>query len=616
MTSFTVASGATSSGQVLVNYETGTILAGGVAIGTAISSGGEQRLIGVASGTTVFYFGSERVFSGGRTIGTTVSSGGSQTVEFGGIASATTISSGGRQTVGFGGQDIGAIIISGGVQNVSGGGEFRSGLVSIFGSQVVFAGGVASGTTITFFGSQSISSGGVASGTTISDVGVQTVSDGGAAIDTTISNGGRQCIGSGGLASGTTINSGGTAFVHIDAQVSDLVLNSGGTIDLQNATFSSGGSIAFDSKTGLLTVVQGGATTTLDLAGSYTGQYFHANADTDGSTLITLDTVPCYLPGTLIRTDRGEMPIEALCIGDKVATVSGAFRPILWIGHRSYSGRFIAGNRLVLPVTIGAGALAPQLPARDLVVSPQHAIYLEGVLIEAKHLVNGLTITQAEAIDAVTYYNIDLGSHDLMFAEGAAAESFVGDDHRSLFQNAAEYHALYPDAPARETIHYAPRHDHGMAVHDARNRIARIAGLAEDGIATSIAMPPRGFVDRVTQQVAEGWVQCPDTPEERVLVEIVMDGLVVGHALTNRYRADLEEAGLGSGRHAFAFTATPGQDLRPDSVVVRRALDGAALHRSMPQQCPQEPGSQVAHAPQGSRSPVEQPHRPPGAHAS
>jgi autotransporter passenger strand-loop-strand repeat protein len=404
MTSFTVASGATSSGQVLVNYETGTILAGGVAIGTAISSGGEQRLIGVASGTTVFYFGSERVFSGGRTIG-------------------TTVSSGGRQTVGFGGQDIGAIIISGGVQNVSGGGEFRSGLVSIFGSQVVFAGGVASGTTITFFGSQSISSGGVASGTTISDVGVQTVSDGGAAIDTTISNGGRQCIGSGGLASGTTINSGGTAFVHIDAQVSDLVLNSGGTIDLQNATFSSGGSIAFDSKTGLLTVVQGGATTTLDLAGSYTGQYFHANADTDGSTLITLDTVPCYLPGTLIRTDRGEMPIEALCIGDKVATVSGAFRPILWIGHRSYSGRFIAGNRLVLPVTIGAGALAPQLPARDLVVSPQHAIYLEGVLIEAKHLVNGLTITQAEAIDAVTYYNIDLGSHDLMFAEGAAAEA-------------------------------------------------------------------------------------------------------------------------------------------------------------------------------------------------
>ncbi len=72
--------------------------------------------------------------------------------------------------------------------------------------------------------------------------------------------------------------------------------------------------------------------------------------------------MPCYVPGTLIRTDRGDMPIQALRIGDKVATVSGAFRPIRWIGHRSYDGRFVGGNRRVLPVTIGAGALAPAFP--------------------------------------------------------------------------------------------------------------------------------------------------------------------------------------------------------------------------------------------------------------
>ncbi len=217
-------------------------------------------------------------------------------------------------------------------------------------------------------------------------------------------------------------------------------------------------------------------------------------------------------------------------------------------------------------------------------MSPQHAIYLEDVLIEAKDLVNGLTITQAEAVDAVTYFNIDLGSQDVVFAEGAASETFVGDENRALFQNAAEYRARYPDAPWQETIYYAPRHDHGLAVHRARNRIARMAGQAEDRIAASTAMPPRGFVDRVTERVAEGWVQCPDTPEDRVLVEIVMDGIVVGQVLANRYRADLEAAGLGTGRHSFTCTAEAGQALRPDDVVVRRALDGAVLNRSTPQE--------------------------------
>jgi Hint domain-containing protein len=153
----------------------------------------------------------------------------------------------------------------------------------------------------------------------------------------------------------------------------------------------------------------------------------------------------CFFRGTLILTEAGEVAVEALAIGDKVVTLSGEAKPIRWIGRRAYGGRFVVGNRAVLPIRVGAGAIGDGVPARDLWVSPEHSLYIAGVLVQAEHLVNGATITQVESVEQIEYFHIELDSHDVVFAEGAPTESFVDCDNRMMFANGAEYALLYPE---------------------------------------------------------------------------------------------------------------------------------------------------------------------------
>jgi Hint domain len=172
---------------------------------------------------------------------------------------------------------------------------------------------------------------------------------------------------------------------------------------------------------------------------------------------------PCYCRGTLIHTERGEVRVEDLAIGDMVVTVSGEAKPIKWIGRRSYAGPFIAGNPEVLPIVVRASALAPEIPARDLWLSPGHALVLDGVLVRATHLVNGMTIQQADAVDQVDYFHIEFEAHEVILAEGAPAESYVECDNRQGFHNAHEFAALYPDDARAPFSYCLPRVEAGMA---------------------------------------------------------------------------------------------------------------------------------------------------------
>lgn len=218
-----------------------------------------------------------------------------------------------------------------------------------------------------------------------------------------------------------------------------------GTIVLTGVTNASSATVV--SNNTLEVSLSSGGPIDLTLGGSYAANSFHLFKLNGTGPYAVAETVPCYLAGTRIRTEDGEVPVEQLRVGDRVITRDGSAKPIRWIGRRSYSGAIPAGLRDVEPIAFAPGSLADGVPARELIVSPLHALYIDGVLIPAERLVNGRTIRRRPDIDPIRYFHIELERHDVIFAEGAPAESFVDCDSRSMFHNAAEF-GRYSDRTA------------------------------------------------------------------------------------------------------------------------------------------------------------------------
>lgn len=218
--------------------------------------------------------------------------------------------------------------------------------------------------------------------------------------------------------------------------------------------------------------IHGGAgSDTVQLAGSAAGYVWQPTAGgwnvldldpsdgDDGSDFIADDVewvsyggsgetvqTPCFAAGTRIMTAHGEVPVESLRAGDLVVTLGrrGAWlRPVRWIGRRRVDCVRHPRPETVLPVRIRAGALGPGVPHRDLRVSPDHALFLDGMLVPAAALLDGEAVLQEPAGRPVTYFHVELDAHDLLLAEGAPAESWLDCGNRAQFDNAGPVVALH-----------------------------------------------------------------------------------------------------------------------------------------------------------------------------
>ncbi|WP_019506844.1 Hint domain-containing protein [Pleurocapsa sp. PCC 7319] len=155
--------------------------------------------------------------------------------------------------------------------------------------------------------------------------------------------------------------------------------------------------------------------------------------------------IECFLTGTHILTEKGEIAVENLKIGDFVQTANGQLEPIKWIGRQTIKPNQVKNPLRGYPILIKAGALGNKTPSRDLYTSPDHSLFVEGLLINAGALVNNISIIKTKPIETFTYFHIELANHALLVAEGTLAESYLPQkENRNEYDNCAEYEQLYP----------------------------------------------------------------------------------------------------------------------------------------------------------------------------
>lgn len=194
---------------------------------------------------------------------------------------------------------------------------------------------------------------------------------------------------------------------------------------------------------------------------------------------LTANALNCFCAGTRIATTNGEVSVETLAAGDEVLTAEGAVSTVTWVGRQEVDVR-LGNPKKINPVCISRGALGESIPERDLWVSGDHAIGIDGYLINANAMVNGTSIYQVAQmpLDGFTYYHIETDAHEFVLAEGCPAETFVDYAKLDAFENADERKAHAVQEMA------VPRISAARMIPDAiRARIAERAAVAKSAAA-------------------------------------------------------------------------------------------------------------------------------------
>ncbi len=502
------------------------VLNGGIATFSVVS--GMQAVLagGVASFTAVS--GGTEVVAGGKAVSTSVYNSGDQIVASGGVASYTTVSTGN--------------------QEISAGGTAIDATLAAYARQFVYSGGSAVGTVVNPNGAQTVSSGGFASLTVVDPSGAQIVSAGGTAIGTVLSgssygaftvsawlriDGGKAIISAADIVGPDAIvfyGQGGTLEISGTAMPSVAIggfdgngATDGDVIDLASVSFDPAGSVSLGSGN-VLTATENGQSYQIafDPTQSFANETFRLSADGAAGTDIS---IACFAAGTHIATPAGETDVASLRPGDRVRAYRAGnwdSQIVRWVGRVTVDLRGHRRPERAAPIRVRRDAFAPGVPHRDLLVSPDHALFMDGALIQAQALVNGATIAQ-EFPSRITYLHVELERHALLLAEGLPAESYLDTGNRALFAGEAGVRPLHPElasgaawAFAWRELACAPLLLGGAPVAAAHARLlarAEASGLARtDDPALAVSAEGR----RLASDVPGAFVLPPGTGEVRL----------------------------------------------------------------------------------------------------
>ena len=293
---------------------------------------------------------------------------------------------------------------------------------------------------------------------------------------------------------------------------------------------------------------------------SYTLDFNSSTDPVSNLTVVTgssefVVTAVCFCSGTRIKTTRGEVAVEDLAAGDLAVTSSGEARPIVWIGSRT----IVRPSPEQWPVRVMAGAFGDNRPARDLFLSPGHAVCLniiEEVFVPVGELVNNATIAAVE-VDEVTYWHVELQSHDVLLAEGMGCESYMDAGNRGWFWGGDG--VADPERIEASLEAYArPFVNDPASIEAIRRRLSTLAG----GL---------------------GWTQTADVDLHLLVDGTRVDPVIDGDAACFAFRADAANIKLLSQTFSPAWTGASG-DRRRLGVMVSglRLADGFELNREIP----------------------------------
>jgi Hint domain len=230
---------------------------------------------------------------------------------------------------------------------------------------------------------------------------------------------------------------------------------------LQATAFSTGTVVAYDANYALIQVVPpGGGSIVYYLVSDApfsnippAGQYPITDLTTSGTSFTPPPVgAVCFVEGTRIRTSRGDVAVECLAEGDEVQVVdpkaaddAPVTLPVIWIGHRRIDLTTHRDPFMVQPIRIRRDAFAAGAPGRDLLVSPEHAIFVAGVLVPARLLINGATIVREQSMREVRYFHVELERHAVLLSENLPTESYLDTGNRVFFQNGGKVMRLHAD---------------------------------------------------------------------------------------------------------------------------------------------------------------------------